>query len=106
MRIIGPEVLPYLVRPDSQVQDGGEVGRRTSTRPLHIAPTVSVDHVELSSHARDVQRLHQLIRDTPEVRAPRVAEAQHALTTQTLPLDGQTLAPKLLADALITATSR
>jgi hypothetical protein len=50
-----------------------------------------------------MQRLHQLIRDTPDIREVRVVEAQDALTTQTLPLDGRTLAPKLISEVIITA---
>jgi hypothetical protein len=106
MRSIGSEVLPYLVRPDSLVQEGGEVLRGKSGKTMWRSSATIADRLDLSFQAREVQRLHQLIQDTPEIREPRVAEAQRALAARTLPLDGYTLAPKLISEALLSAASR
>ena len=101
MRSIGSEVLPYLIRPDSLVQEGGEVLRGRPGQTGWHASATTADRLELSPQAREVQRLQQLIQNTPEIRQPRVVEAQRALTTRTLPLDGYTLASKLIAEALL-----
>jgi hypothetical protein len=103
MRIVGSEVLPDLVQPNSLVQEGGEVFRGAALKTARHAPAATVDHVIWSSQGRDMQHLHQLIQDTPDIREVRVVEAQNALTTQTLPLDGRILAPKLISEALLTA---
>jgi hypothetical protein len=103
MRIVASAVLPGLVQPNSLVQEGGEVFRGATLKTARHAPAAAVDHVLWSSQGRDLQRLHQLIQDTPDIREVRVVKAQGALTTQTLPLDGRTLAPKLISEALVTA---
>jgi hypothetical protein len=60
----------------------------------------------LSFQARDVQRLQQLVQDTPEIREARVVEVQRALSERSLPLDGHTVAPKLIFEAIGTTTHR
>jgi Anti-sigma-28 factor, FlgM len=106
MRSIGSAVLPYLVRPDSLVQEGGEDLRGRPRETVWHSSTTTADRLELSLQAREIQRLHQFIQDTPEIREPRVVEAQQALTARTLPLDGYTLASKLISEALHNAASR
>jgi hypothetical protein len=54
----------------------------------------------LSTQARTIQRLQDMVRAAPEIRVARVAEAQHALATHTLTLQGDVLADKVMADAL------
>ena len=106
MRCIGSEVLPYLVRPDSLVQEGGEVLRGRPGKTVGHSSAATADRLELSIQAREVRRLDQLIQDTPEIRETRVVEAQRALMALTLPLDGYALASKLISEALFTAASR
>jgi hypothetical protein len=106
MRCIGSEVLPYFVRPDNLVQEGSEVLCGRPGKTAGHASAATADRLELSIQAREVRRLHQLVKDAPEIRQTRVVEAQRALMEQTLPLDGDTLASKLISEALCTAGSR
>ena len=77
----------------------------TQTTPAEPQPTAGAsepktDVIELSSRAKETQRLHDTLQDTPEVRDARVAEAKRALEEGTLNLNGQDLAAKLLDDPL------
>jgi hypothetical protein len=100
MRTAGSAVLPYFIQSNNLVQESGELFRRAARKNLMPASGAAADHVVWSVQSRDMQRWHQLIRDTPDMREVRIVEAQVALTTQTLPLEGRTLAPKLIAEAL------
>jgi hypothetical protein len=106
MRIVGSEVLPHLIRPENCVQEGHEAHRAAPRQTSRHTPAATADHVELSFQARDVQRLQQFVQDTPEIRDARVVEAQRAVSERSLPLDGHTLAPKLIVEAISTASNR
>lgn len=106
MRSIGSEVLPYLVRPESLVQEGGKVLRGKPGQTVWHSSAATADRLELSLQTHEVRRLHQFIQDTPEIRETQVVEARRALMARTLPLDGYTLASKLISEALFTAASR
>jgi hypothetical protein len=106
MRVVGSEVLPNLIRPESYAQEGNEVHRGASRQTLRHTLASTADHVELSGQAREAQRLQQLVQDTPEMRETRVIEVQRALSEKSLPLDGHILAPKLIVEAISTATHR
>jgi hypothetical protein len=106
MRMVGAEVRPHLIRPESCVQEGHEVHQTASRQTSRHMPASMGDHVELSFRTRDVQRCQQLVQDTPEIREARVVEVQRALSERSLPLDGHTLAPKLIFEAIGTTTHR
>jgi len=59
----------------------------------------AADKVELSSQARDIQRVREVAQDAPEVRMDKVEAARRALQSGNLNLNGQDLAEKLLKDA-------
>ena len=102
MRTVGSEMLPNLLRPESSGQERHEIHRGASRQTL----VSTADHVTLSFRARHAQCLQQLVQDTPEIRQARVVDAQRALSERSLPLDGHTLAPKLIFEAISTATHR
>ena len=82
----------------------------TQTTPVEPQPTAGAstpktDAIELSSRAKQTQRIHDTLQDTPEVRDARVAEAKRALAEGTLNLNGQDLAAKLLDDPLHNAAA-
>jgi anti-sigma-28 factor FlgM len=106
MRIVGAEVLPHLIRPESCVQEGHEIHQTASQQTSRHTLASTADHVELSFRARDVQRFQQLVQDTPEIREARVVEVQRALSERLLPLDGHIVAPKLIFEAIGTTTHR
>ena len=96
MRIAGHEALNIL-RHDNAVRGGGQVTQGKSPEETASAEISGIDRVELSSRARDIQRIQDVLRQTPEIREDRVAEAKAALHSGTLYLGGADLTPKLLA---------
>ena len=65
----------------------------------HKNETAASDQVELSSQARDIQRVRAVVQDAPEVRMDKVEAARRALQSGNLNLNGRDLAEKLLKDA-------
>jgi flagellar biosynthesis anti-sigma factor FlgM len=102
VKITNYETRSYPVRPDNTVQDSSAVSRRTAAGKQAGASSASVDRVELSAQAREVQQVREIVHAAPEIRTARVAEAKQALANQTLPLQGEALADKLIADTLST----
>ena len=94
------EATSQPIRPESKVQDSSPVARRGTTGSTTGSSKTAGDTVSLSTQARTIQRLQDMVRNAPEIRVARVAEAQHALATQTLTLQGDVLADKVMADAL------
>jgi flagellar biosynthesis anti-sigma factor FlgM len=100
VRITNYETSAYSVRPDKTVQDSSAVSRRTSAERQAGASSTTVDRVELSARARDVQQVREAVRAAPEIRTARVAEVQQALANNALTLRGDALADRLIADSL------
>jgi len=100
VRIIHSDVSARFIRPESSVQDSSPVARKGTDGGAAGASTAHGDTIELSTQARTVQRLHDMVQAAPEIRVARVAAAQHALATHTLTLQGEVLADKVVADAL------
>ena len=94
------ETKSQAIRSESTVQDSRSVARRGTTGSASGADKATGDTIELSTQARTVQRLHDMVQAAPEIRTARVAEAQRALATNTLTLQGDALADKVLAGAL------
>ena len=65
----------------------------------HKNEAAASDQVELSSQARDIQRVRAVVQDAPEVRMDKVEAARRALQSGNLNLNGRDLAEKLLKDA-------
>jgi flagellar biosynthesis anti-sigma factor FlgM len=96
MRIAGHEAL-NSVRQENAIREGGQVIQGKLREETASAESASVDRVELSSHARTIRRIQEILGQTPEVREDRVAKAKAALKSGTLDLGGMVLMPKLLA---------
>lgn len=96
MRIAGHEAL-NIVRHDNAVREGGLVTQGKSPEATASAAISGTDRVELSARVRDIQRIQEVLQQTPEVREDRVAEAKTALQSGTLSLGGAELTPKLFA---------
>ena len=58
------------------------------------------DRVELSSKAKDIQRIKEILEKVPEIRENRVEEAKKALESGTLQLGGKERADKIIRDSL------
>lgn len=96
MRITGYEAL-NSARHDNVVREGGPVTQGKSPAVTVSTVISGPDRVELSARVRDIQRIQEVVQQTPEMREDRIAEAKTALQSGTLSLGGAELTPKLLA---------
>jgi len=96
MRIAGHEAL-NSVRQDNAIREGGQVTQGKFREETASTASAGADRLELSSRARTIRRIQEILGQTPEIREDRVAEARAALKSGTLDLGGTALTPKLLA---------
>lgn len=78
----------------SRSRDKAPDSGATSTRVSSSAP-VATDRVELSSGARDLQKIESGIKDLPEVNPERVAHIRQALREGNYHVDPARLAAKI-----------
>jgi len=76
-------------------------------KPKEASPTVSsqqapapTDKVELSSGSVDVQRMHEIIQDTPEVRTEKVQALKERISKGEYTVDPYKVADKMLISLL------
>ena len=68
-------IFPQIKTDKVQVKKARET---SPTEPTQKEPASGTDRVELSSNSVDVQKMHEILQQTPDVRADRV----HALKQQ------------------------
>jgi flagellar biosynthesis anti-sigma factor FlgM len=102
MRISGHEAMNHQAQAEHVVRKTLRVPQGTPVRQQHTAQTSTqeTDQVVLSSQGRDAQLIREVVQETPEFRDARIDEARDAVATQTLNLNGQNLADKILLDPL------
>jgi flagellar biosynthesis anti-sigma factor FlgM len=96
MRIAGRETL-NSVRQDNAIREGGQVTQGQFREETARTQSAGADRIELSSRARTIRRIQEILGQTPEIREDRVAEARAALKNGMLYLGGTALTQKLLA---------
>lgn len=96
MRISGQDTVNNPIRPNQPVQESDAVSRVTPPANPNATENSGADRVELSTEARAIQKAQEVAQNAPEIRQDRVEAARRALENGTLPLDGATLADKLL----------
>ncbi|RMF90856.1 MAG: flagellar biosynthesis anti-sigma factor FlgM [Nitrospinota bacterium] len=98
MRISGNDPI----RNDPVVHGSNQVAKDLQAqqeRSARIAGT-EPDKVEFSARARDIQRIKEVLAQTPEVRQDRIEAARKALESGTLNLQGKDLAERIILDTL------
>jgi len=60
----------------------------------------SVDKVNLSIQSKEINKIREVIEMTPEVRAERIAELRKLIDEGRYQVDAETLAEKMIKDAL------
>ncbi|HEY7494439.1 MAG TPA: flagellar biosynthesis anti-sigma factor FlgM [Candidatus Tectomicrobia bacterium] len=96
MRIAGHGSLNGI-RQDNAIREGGQVTQGKFREATASPENAGADRIELSSRARTIRRIQEILGQTPEIREDRIAEARAALKSGTLYLGGTALTPKLLA---------
>ena len=87
-------------RPENVVRSTDVSRTRSSEGVEQNNEVSSTDRVELSSQARDIQRAREVAQQAPEIRANRVEEARRTVQNDSLNLNGQVLANRLLQNVL------
>lgn len=73
-------------------------------RPQRVGGTEAVrqsDRVNLSSGAKEISRVHEILAQTPDVRADRVAHLKMAIAQGTYEVKGDKIAEKMIEHHLI-----
>ena len=105
MRISGQETTNIPQRPENLVRSN-DVSRTRSSEGVEnnsvdsSNEVLSADRVELSAQARYIQRVREVAQEAPEIRANRVEEAQRAVQNDTLNLNSQVLADRIVQNTL------
>ncbi len=66
-----------------------------------LGKTESGDRVELSSRSRELQKIHEVLQSTPEVRLERVSELKKRIAEGRYHLESNALAEKILKESLL-----
>ncbi len=81
-----------------QPGQNGAVGRQGGSRAGAASP--GSDNISLSSQARLLQKASQVIAQTPEVRAEKVAAIKNAVQNGTYQVDSRQVANSMIAQML------
>lgn len=75
--------------------------RETSpTEPTQSGPASGTDRVELSSNSVDVQKMHEILQQTPDVRADRVRALKQQIDKGEYSVDTYKVADQMLKSLL------
>jgi len=75
--------------------------RETSpTEPTQSGPASGADRVELSSNSVDVQKMHEILQQTPDVRADRVRALKQQIEKGEYTVDSHKVADQMLKSLL------
>lgn len=75
-----------------------------NNRPQRVGSTETVkqsDRVNLSSGAKEISRIHEILAQTPDVRADRVAHLKMAIAQGTYEVKGDKIAEKMVEHHLL-----
>jgi len=73
----------------------GEAGRPRDTREAE-----NDDHIEVSTQARDLERLSQLARESPDIRQERVAQLREDVANGSYRPDPKAIAQAMMMEGL------
>jgi len=79
----------------------GVSGSRKSMAGEYPKPVSRNDSLELSSKARELNAVRQVIAGTPEVRAGKIAQIKQAVTNGTYRVDSRDIAHRMLVRSLV-----
>lgn len=90
IQILGTTLLGHVVH------DNSVMICTSSMEEEDFSEKRGADKGKSSQRERAIQRALEIVQETPEIREDRVQAARRALANGTLPLDGATLAERLL----------
>ncbi|MFQ5671675.1 MAG: flagellar biosynthesis anti-sigma factor FlgM [Nitrospinales bacterium] len=86
-----------VVGKPSVKKDGGAPAAADS-KPVSGQPVA--EQVSVSSKARDIQRAHEVIKSSPDIRTEKVNRIKQAIADGTFKVDSEKLAGKILEDII------
>ncbi|MDH5298239.1 MAG: flagellar biosynthesis anti-sigma factor FlgM [Desulfobulbaceae bacterium] len=82
------------IKTDIKIQKSS--GSAASAKSASGSTVVSGDRVELSAGSQEVRRMQEILQETPEVRADKVAELKRQIDEGSYEVDPQKVADKML----------
>lgn len=70
-------------------------------KPIGVEKTIAAERVDLSSKAKDIQKIKQVLDQTPEVRDEKVQELKRRIENGSYAIDPDRIADKMLGESLI-----
>ena len=89
------QTLEYLNRVKNQTE------KLEANSPHEKERTSSYDNVIFSTRSKDMQKLYEIIKETPDVREEKVAFLKRAIQEGKYSVDSETLAEKILNESLL-----
>lgn len=90
-------ILPQIITDKVQVKKTRET---SSTEPPQGETTAGTDRVELSSNSVDVQKMHDILQQTPDVRTDRVRSLKQQIENGEYQVDPHKVADQMLKSLL------
>jgi negative regulator of flagellin synthesis FlgM len=83
-----------------QYQKSDATKKEAETQPGGMSSTMT-ERVDLSSKAKDIQQIKQIIEETPDVRMDKIQELKQQIETGNYKVDAEKVAEKLVTESLI-----
>ena len=78
----------------------GELPKNEAEKPIGAAPTAT-EKVDLSTRARDIQRIKQIVDQTPDIREEKVLELKCQIDNGKYAVNTDKIAEKMVGESLI-----
>lgn len=83
-----------------QYQKSDAMKKDSETQPQGTSSTTG-ERVDLSSKAKDIQQIKQIIDQAPDVRTDKVQELKQKIESGNYDIDAEKIAEKIVAESLI-----
>jgi len=90
-------IFPQIKTDKVQVKKARET---SATEPTQSEPATGKDRVELSSSSVDVQKMHEILQQTPDVRDDRVRSLKQQIKNGEYTIDPRQVADQMLKSLL------
>ena len=70
-------------------------------KPVGKGKAIATERVDLSNKAKDIQKIKQVLEQTPEIREEKVQDLKHQIQTGNYTINPAKIADKMLGESLI-----
>ena len=77
-----------------------ELTKNEADKPIGAAPAVT-ETVDLSASARDIQKIKQIVDQTPDIREEKVLELKRQIDSGNYKVNSEKIAEKMVGESLI-----